>query len=108
MMLRRRFYGDIDHPMYAVLIHGMGRTRLSMAVLARRLRLKAIQPLSFAYTARSQRWDECLDNLRGFIDSNTGDTPFALIGHSLGSVLLRPVCPILRVKLLVCSLPAPL
>ncbi|WP_211454516.1 esterase/lipase family protein [Collimonas antrihumi] len=78
---------------HAILVHGMGRTPVSMLLLAKRLRAAGITTHLFAYSAAFERWLPCVERLRKFITSRVGDQRFIIIGHSLGCVLTRAVLP---------------
>lgn len=91
----------------AIIVHGMGRTPLSMHKLASRLRKKGIQSHCFGYCAALESFDDCRLRLSSFIESNCGKGFFVLIGHSLGSVLLRSVMPKLCRQPLACFFLAP-
>jgi len=72
----------------ALLVHGMGRSRLSMLRLAHALRVAGIESYQFGYFTA---W-ESVDRIAGRLSLRiaelaTGD--YVLIGHSLGGVLLR-------------------
>lgn len=75
--------------MRVLLVHGLGRTPLSLAPLSRTLRRAGHEPISFGYAAFAQPYDRIrarlVDRLRELAD---GD-PVGLIGHSLGGLLLR-------------------
>jgi hypothetical protein len=81
--------------MRAILVHGLGRTPLSMLVLAARLKAAGLKPSLFGYVAATERYAACADRLVRFIDSRA-ESSYILIGHSLGSVLVRGVLPRLR------------
>ncbi len=93
--------------MRAILIHGMGRTPLAMGVLAVRLRAAGISPRLFAYIAAFERWENCLGRLQRFIAKHAASEPYILIGHSLGSVLIRGVLPRLPRSPVACFFLAP-
>jgi hypothetical protein len=69
----------------------MGRTPLSMLLLAARLRRRGLRPVLFAYCVTFESFLGCTERLRRFIDLKTGGSPFVAVGHSLGTVLLRYV-----------------
>lgn len=76
--------------MRVLLVHGLGRTPLSMAWLARRLRGAGHRPESFGYAA----WAASYRGIHGRLVSRVAridaeDTPWVAIGHSLGGLLLR-------------------
>ncbi len=93
--------------MHAILLHGMARTPLAMLVLAVRLRKAGMSPHLFAYSAAFESWDGCRKRLQRFIQRRVANAPFILIGHSLGSVLIRGVLPRLAHKPEACFLLAP-
>jgi hypothetical protein len=92
--------------MHAILIHGMGRTPLSMLLLAARLRLAGMRPKLFGYCAAIEGWHSCTGRLARFIEG-TGQHEYIVIGHSLGAVLARAVLPALRHSPQACFLIAP-
>lgn len=75
--------------MREILVHGMGRTPAAMLILAARLRAAGLHPDLFAYSAALEGWEGCVGRLRGFIDRRAAGTDFVVVGHSLGTVLLR-------------------
>jgi len=93
--------------MRAILVHGMGRTPASMLVLALRLHNRGLHPALFAYSATFESFRGCAERLRNFIDRKAGRAPFVLVGHSLGTVLLRSVYPSLRNAPVACFFIAP-
>lgn len=93
--------------MRAILIHGMGRTPLSMALLAIRLRLAGISPHLYGYSAAFEGWVDCSDRLKTFIETRTGQSDYIVVGHSLGSVLARAAIPRLERRPLALFLLAP-
>ena len=93
--------------MHAILIHGMARSPLAMLVLATRLRKAGMTPHLFAYSAAFESWDTCRDRLQRFIQRRVANAPFVLIGHSLGSVLIRGILPRLAQKPDACFFLAP-
>lgn len=93
--------------MQAILIHGMGRTPLSMMLLAARLRLAGLRPKLFAYSAACEGWQGCTGRLQKFIERHAAQDDYIIVGHSLGAVLTRAVLPELRHQPKVCFLIAP-
>lgn len=79
--------------MHVVLVHGLGRTPLSMLLLARRLRAEGMKTHLFGYSAAFERWLPCVERLRRFIAVRTSGERFIVVGHSLGCVLTRAVLP---------------
>ena len=92
--------------MHAILIHGMGRTPVSMLILAVRLRIAGIHPHFFAYCSAFERWEACVSRLEKSIHQHR-DKDFIIIGHSLGTVLIRGVLPKLTHKPIACFFLAP-
>ena len=72
-----------------VLLHGQGRSRLSMVVLGKRFRSAGYQTLNFPYNQTIDSLDEISDQLIEFIAKKAKTTDYHLIGHSLGSVIIR-------------------
>ena len=62
-----------------------------MLILAIRLRRRGFQVRLFGYVAAFESWDGCCRRLQDFIHRNTNGQPYVVIGHSLGTVLLRGV-----------------
>jgi hypothetical protein len=79
----------------ALLLHGLGRTPFSMAWLARKLRVAGINARCFGYSATFESLAACQARLRARIQ--TLESRYVLIGHSLGTVLIRSVLPDLSV-----------
>jgi pimeloyl-ACP methyl ester carboxylesterase len=73
---------------HVVLVHGMGRTPLSMLLLACRLRRAGLKPLSFGYSATFESFAGIAERLARRFD-RLGQRPSIGIGHSLGGLLLR-------------------
>jgi pimeloyl-ACP methyl ester carboxylesterase len=75
--------------MNILLVHGLWRTPLSFLVLVRRLRGWGYRTEQFGYAAVTQSYEEIVARLANRLE-RLGDTgPYAVIGHSLGGVLLR-------------------
>ena len=70
------------------LIHGMGRTRLSMLLLALRLRCAGYHTVSFPYNQATQTLDEATASLLART-ARDGGGAYDLVGHSLGNVIIR-------------------
>lgn len=76
--------------MVVILVHGLGRTSLSLRRLGRRLRRARHTPLYFGYAP----WLESCDGIVARLAARMGELdaegePWAAIGHSLGGLLLR-------------------
>src|SRR5262245_13712616 len=93
--------------MHAILIHGMGRSPLSMLYMGSRLKKAGVQPHQFGYFAGFTNFDACEKRLHTFIEKHVRDEPYILIGHSLGSVLIRSVLPKLKRQPFHCFFLAP-
>ena len=72
-----------------ILLHGQGRTRLSMVILSKRFRSTGYQTANFPYNQTSDSLDEISDQLIGFIREKVKTTSYHLIGHSLGNIIIR-------------------
>lgn len=72
-----------------VLIHGMGRTPLSMMRLRRRLRRAGHDPVLFGYSPTFETLQGAAARLVKLIDRRIDTASYALVGHSLGTVIIR-------------------
>jgi hypothetical protein len=93
--------------MRAIIIHGMGRTPLSMCLLAYRLRRAGIKTSLFAYIVTFEQWQGCTKRLNDFIEKSVGEESFVAVTHSLGSVLIRAILPSMQRKPSACFFLAP-
>ena len=75
--------------MDVVLVHGMGRTPLSMLRLRRRLRRAGHRPILFGYSPTFETLQGATGRLVKRIERRVDTTRYALIGHSLGTVIIR-------------------
>ena len=84
-------------PVRVFLIHGMGRTQMSMALIARRLRAAGHQPSSFGYFVTRDPLERIAEQLAAHVDRVGADDGqgYAVIGHSLGNVITRMALPAL-------------
>ena len=71
-----------------LLVHGMGRTPLSMWRLARSLRAAGLEPHQFAYATAWQPVDRIVARLATRL-KELSRNDYIVVGHSLGGVLLR-------------------
>jgi hypothetical protein len=92
---------------YAILVHGMGRTPLSMCLLALRLKRIDIKCRFFAYSATFESWHNCLNRFKKTIEKYGASGDFIIIGHSLGTVITRAALPDLKLKPRACFFLAP-
>lgn len=74
--------------MRALLVHGMGRTPLSMLVLGWRLRRAGILPQWFSYFAGYESFAAIAARLSRRLAALARKT-YVAVGHSLGGLLLR-------------------
>jgi len=72
-----------------VLLHGMGRTRASMAALASRFERAGYIAHNYAYSQRTSNLDELSDELHRFINERVSTPRYHLVGHSLGNIIVR-------------------
>ena len=75
--------------MDVILIHGMGRTPVSMLRLRRHLRRAGHNPMLFGYSPTFETLQGATSRLVRLIERRGDTAPYALVGHSLGSVLIR-------------------
>jgi len=75
--------------MRVVLVHGLGRTPLSMARLARSLRTAGHPTDLVGYIAALEPFERIRMRVRACLVECASSGPYAAIGHSLGGVLLR-------------------
>jgi pimeloyl-ACP methyl ester carboxylesterase len=76
--------------MMVVLVHGIGRTPLSMRRLARELRRAGHTVGQFGYAAALESLTEIAVRLRRELESwSRPGEPMVVVGHSLGALLLR-------------------
>lgn len=86
--------------MRVFLIHGMGRTSISMLLLRRRLSKAGHRPHLFGYTVTLQSFDAIvhrfLDRVRRVLDKDRAEGhegSYAVISHSLGGIITRAASP---------------
>lgn len=75
--------------MNLLLVHGLWRTPLSFLLLIRRLRAWGYVTEQFGYAAVAQGYDAIVSRLIHRLERLNRTGPYAVIGHSLGGVLLR-------------------
>jgi pimeloyl-ACP methyl ester carboxylesterase len=75
--------------MDVVLIHGMGRTPLSMLRLRRRLHHAGHRAILFGYSPTFETLAGATARLMKLIGRRVHSPRYALVGHSLGSVIIR-------------------
>ena len=72
-----------------ILLHGMGRSRLSMVVLSHRFKQAGYRTLNFPYSQMGSSLNELSDKLKGFIQERVNTPRYNLVAHSLGNVIIR-------------------
>jgi pimeloyl-ACP methyl ester carboxylesterase len=76
--------------MRALLIHGLGRTPLSLLGLARDLRRAGHRPRLVAYFGALESYRTIVGRVRRHLQAAAASgEPYAAIGHSLGGLILR-------------------
>ncbi len=75
--------------MQVILVHGMGRTPVSMMGLRRRLARMGHTVHLFGYVPSFQTLDAVTERLAARVRARAGAEPYLLVGHSLGSVIIR-------------------
>lgn len=81
-----------------VLIHGMGRTPLSMLLLRYRLHKQGHRAILFGYSPTFESMHGVTQRLVQLIQTKMDHTNYALVGHSLGSVIVRNALPQLGIQ----------
>lgn len=72
-----------------VFLHGMGRTRVSMAVIAKRFKDAGYETLNFPYTQKGTPLDELSASLAAYLEKNVRTPRYHLVAHSLGNIIIR-------------------
>lgn len=75
--------------MDVVLVHGMGRTPLSMLRLRRRLRRAGHRAILFGYSPTFETLPGASARLARLVGRRVDTARYALVGHSLGTVIIR-------------------
>lgn len=75
--------------MHILLIHGLARTSLSLALLERRLRQAGHHTECFSYVAFAEDFDAIAQRLSRRLQALAHGGPYGVVGHSLGGVLTR-------------------
>ena len=79
--------------MHVLLIHGLGRTPLSLLLLRQRLRLRGHSPRTFGYAAWWEPFDQITRRFAAWVQRQSRVQPYALVGHSLGNIIIRAAWP---------------
>lgn len=72
-----------------VLLHGMGRTWVSMAPLGLRLKRAGYETHLFGYHPRKETLDDVTARLKHLVSDNVDASSYHLVGHSLGNIVIR-------------------
>jgi predicted alpha/beta hydrolase family esterase len=72
-----------------VLLHGMGRSFLSMVLLGHRLKRRGYETHLFGYRPRRPTLDDLSRTLRSYVHERVRAPLYHLIGHSLGNIIVR-------------------
>ena len=76
---------------HTVLVHGLGRTRYDMLLLARRLRrlIPETTVHTFGYASRHLTISQAAEQLDSFIAKIAQGAPVSFVAHSLGGRVVR-------------------
>lgn len=75
---------------HVILVHGLGRTRLSMRRLSNALKGAGYQTHNWPYNSRLYRLKEHINRFRVYLESFTGsEHSIHFVGHSLGALVIR-------------------
>ena len=72
-----------------VLLHGLGRTPLSMRPMARSLEREGFRVVNLGYPSREGSIDELVDSLHATLVACCAAAPVHFVTHSLGGILIR-------------------
>lgn len=72
-----------------VLVHGLGRSRLSLLPLARRLRDVGFATINVPYTPTFHRFETLVALFHDYLVKELRTERYHLVGHSLGNMLIR-------------------
>lgn len=76
--------------MRVLLVHGLGRTPASLLLLHHALKRAGHSPSNFSYFAFAEPYEHIRERVAARLRSMRSDSePVALVGHSLGGLLLR-------------------
>lgn len=79
-----------EEPVRVLLVHGMGRSPLSLYRLGRDLQRSGYEPRSAGYLASTESFQGIVHRIRGHLTKLGAEgKPYAVIGHSLGGLLVR-------------------
>jgi len=72
-----------------VLVHGLGRSRLSLRTLARRLREAGFATVNVPYAPTFHRFETLVEDFHDYLVKEVKTERYHLVGHSLGNILIR-------------------
>jgi hypothetical protein len=81
--------------MKALLIHGQGRTRMSMLLLGWRLKRRGYAVSYFGYATWLESFDKIVERFAQTIRYTMGEQPYVIVAHSLGGIIARASLPYL-------------
>lgn len=75
--------------MKVILIHGLGRTPLSLAGLAHYLRQQGFVTQKFGYVSFVETYDQIVHRLISVLQKQAQQGEYCVVAHSLGSIMIR-------------------
>jgi hypothetical protein len=79
--------------MHIMLIHGQGRSPLSMSILGWRLSRQQHHIHYFGYATYAQTFEDITRRFGQIIRDEIGEQPYAIVSHSLGGIITRAALP---------------
>ena len=79
--------------MHVFLVHGMGRTPRSLALLSTRLGRGGLSTSRFGYDVRTHALDEITTRFVAHVGERASGEAYGIVGHSLGNVIARLASP---------------
>ena len=79
--------------MHVFLIHGLSRTPLSLLLLRQRLRVRGHTLRIFGYAAWWEPFEQITCRFAAWVQRQAPTKPYALVGHSLGNIIIRAAWP---------------
>ena len=86
----------MNSPMDIILIHGMARTRFSLLLLSLRLRRAGHRVHFLDYVPALESLQHASSRLANLVARKIQPRPYAVVTHSLGSVIVRHALPRLK------------
>ncbi len=83
--------------MNVLLIHGLGRTPLSLLNLERRLQQAGHRTEQFGYAAFTESYDRIVERLQIRLHTLSTQGPYGIVAHSLGGLLTRSALGLMAV-----------